>query len=89
MHIWKCYIFAGKQGLKGRSRNKFKRAIEECHVRVQVQGEITPKGGKDQGVTTEHPRGLKRKGRTSCEKTTYQRGDDIAKMMRGPTWKKG
>jgi hypothetical protein len=56
MHIWKCYIFAGKQGLKGRSRNKFKRAIEECHVRVQVQGEITPKGGKDQGVTTEHPR---------------------------------
>jgi hypothetical protein len=24
-------------------------------VRVQEQGEITPKGGNDQGVTTEHP----------------------------------
>jgi hypothetical protein len=43
-------------------------------VRVQVQGEITPKGGNDQGVTTEH--GLKCKGRISCEKTPYfKRGD--------------
>jgi hypothetical protein len=38
-------------------------------VRVQVQGEITPKGGKDQGATTDHPRGLRGKDRTSCEKT--------------------
>jgi hypothetical protein len=69
-------------------------------VRVQVQGEITPKGGNDQGVTTEHPRGLNCKGRSSCEKTPYlKRGDDVAKMMqlkkfkskmmRGPTWRKG
>jgi hypothetical protein len=47
-----------------------------------VQGEITPKGGKDQCVATEHPRGLKRKGRTSCEKTPYlERRDDVTKMM--------
>jgi hypothetical protein len=69
-------------------------------VRVQLQDEITPKGGKDQGVTSEHSQGLKRKDRTSCEKTPYlKRGDDVAKimqlkgfkskMMRGPTWKKG
>jgi hypothetical protein len=30
-------------------------------VRVYELGEITPKGGKDQSVTKEHPRGLKRK----------------------------
>jgi hypothetical protein len=30
-------------------------------VRVQVHNEITPKGGKDQSVTKEHPKGLKRK----------------------------
>jgi hypothetical protein len=35
--------------------------------RVQVQGEITSKGGKDGGATTNHPRGLRHKVRTSCE----------------------
>ena len=50
-------------------------------VRVQVQGEITSKGGKDQGATTDHPRGLRRKVRTSYEKTPYlDRGDDDLKM---------
>ena len=50
-------------------------------VRVRVQGEITSKGGKDQGATTDHPRGLRCKDRTSCEKTPYlDRGDDDAKM---------
>jgi hypothetical protein len=45
-------------------------------VRVQVQGEITSKGGKDQGATTDHPRGLRRKVRTSYEKTplSWSRG---------------
>jgi hypothetical protein len=38
-------------------------------VRVRVQGEITSKGGKDQGPTTDHPRGLRRKVRNSYEKT--------------------
>jgi hypothetical protein len=37
-------------------------------IRVQVRGEITSKGGKDQGATTDHPRGLRCKDRTSCEK---------------------
>jgi hypothetical protein len=37
-------------------------------VRVRVQGEITSKGGEDQGATMDHPRGLRRKVRTSCEK---------------------
>jgi hypothetical protein len=36
-------------------------------VRVRVQGEITSKGGEDQGATMDHP-GLRRKVRTSCEK---------------------
>jgi hypothetical protein len=68
-------------------------------VRVQVQGEITPKSGKDQGATTKYPRGLKCKDWTSREKTPYlECGDDVAKviqlkgfkskMTRGPTWKK-
>jgi hypothetical protein len=38
-------------------------------VHVRVQGEITSKGGKDQGGTMDHPRGLIRKVWTSCEKT--------------------
>jgi hypothetical protein len=37
-------------------------------VRVQVQGEITSKGGKDQRATMDHPRELRRKVLTSCEK---------------------
>jgi hypothetical protein len=46
-------------------------------IRVQVQGEITSKGGKDQGATTDHPRGVRHKDRTSCEKTPcLDRGDD-------------
>jgi hypothetical protein len=50
-------------------------------IRVQVQGEITSKGGKDQGATTDHPRGLRRKVQTSYEKTPYlDRGDDNLKM---------
>jgi hypothetical protein len=36
-----------------------------CLFRVYELGEITPKGGKDQSVTTEHTRGLKRK-RPDC-----------------------
>jgi hypothetical protein len=40
-------------------------------VHVRVQGKITSKGGKDQGAMTDHPRGLRRKVRTSCEKTPY------------------
>jgi hypothetical protein len=50
-------------------------------IRVQMQGEITSKGGKDQGGTTDHPRGLRRKVQTSYEKTPYlDRGDDNLKM---------
>jgi hypothetical protein len=50
-------------------------------VRVRVQGEIASKGGKDQGGTMDHPRGLRRKVRTSCEKAPYlDRGDDNLKM---------
>jgi hypothetical protein len=49
-------------------------------VRVRVQGEITSKGGKDQGAMTDHPRGLRRKVRTSYEKTPYlDRTDDDLK----------
>jgi hypothetical protein len=48
-------------------------------VRVRVQGKITSKGGKDQGAMTDHPRGLRRKVRTSYEKTPYldRRDDDL------------
>jgi hypothetical protein len=50
-------------------------------VRVRVQGKITSKGGKDQGATTDHPRGLRHKVRTSYEKTPYiDRGDVDLKM---------
>jgi pyrimidine operon attenuation protein/uracil phosphoribosyltransferase len=43
--------------------------VQRCSVRVQVQGENSYKGGKDQGATTDHSRGLRRKVQTSCEKT--------------------
>jgi hypothetical protein len=50
-------------------------------VHVGVQGEITSKGGKDQGTTTDHLRGLRCKVRTSYEKTSYlDCGDDDLKM---------
>jgi hypothetical protein len=50
-------------------------------VRVRVQGEITSKGGKGQGATTDHPWGLRRKVWTSYEKPPYlDRGDDNLKM---------
>jgi hypothetical protein len=50
-------------------------------VRVRMQGEITLKGGKDQGATTDHPRGLRRKVQTSCEKPPYlDCEDDDLKM---------
>jgi hypothetical protein len=50
-------------------------------VHVRVQGEITSKGGKDQGAMTDHPWGLRSKVRTSCEKTPYlDRWDDDLKM---------
>jgi hypothetical protein len=50
-------------------------------VCVRVQGEITSKGGKDQGAMMDHPQGLRRKVQTSCEKTPYlDRGDDNLKM---------
>jgi hypothetical protein len=50
-------------------------------VRVQVQGEITSKGGKDQGGMTDHLRGLRRKVRTSYKKTPYLHpGDHNLKM---------
>jgi hypothetical protein len=59
-------------------------------IRVRVQGEITSKGGKDQGATADHPRGLRCKVRTSYEETPYlDRGDDDLKMtqMKGPSAK--
>jgi hypothetical protein len=50
-------------------------------VHVRVQGEITSKGGKDQGGTTNHSRRLRRKVQTSYKKTLYlDRGDDDLKM---------
>jgi hypothetical protein len=50
-------------------------------VRIQVHDKITPKGGKDRSITKEHPRGFKRKDRTSCKKTPYLgREADVAKM---------
>jgi hypothetical protein len=50
-------------------------------VRVRMQGEITSKGGKDQGGTADHPRGLRRKVQTSYEKTPcLDHGDDDLKM---------
>jgi hypothetical protein len=70
MCILKCCVFAGQDGQMGRSNKKFKGANEEF-VCVRVQGEITSKGGKDQGATTDYPRGLRRKVRTSYEKTPY------------------
>jgi hypothetical protein len=49
-------------------------------VRARVQGEITSKGGKNQGGKTDHPRGLRRKVWTSYEKIPYlDRGDDDLK----------
>jgi hypothetical protein len=72
--------FVGKHGQRDGVTTSSKEQMRSS-VRVRVQGEITSKGGKDRGATTDHPRGLRRKVRTSCEKTPYlDRGDDDLKM---------
>jgi predicted FMN-binding regulatory protein PaiB len=51
-------------------------------VRVHELDEITSNGGEDRSVTKEHPRGLKRKDRTSCTENLHLgREDDIVKMV--------
>jgi hypothetical protein len=80
MCIWKYCVFAGNMDKRDRVTTS---SIEQMRifVRVRVQGEITSKGGKDQGGTTDHPRGLRRKVQTSYQKTPYlDRGDDDLKM---------
>jgi hypothetical protein len=75
MCIWKCCAFEGKHGQNGWSHNKFKGANEEFSSCSNA------KGGKDQGGTMDHPRGLRRKVRTSYENTPYlDRGDEGHKM---------
>jgi hypothetical protein len=46
------------------------------HVRVREHDEIIPKDGKDQGVTNEHPLGLK------CERPNFMRENPLS-WMRG------
>jgi hypothetical protein len=80
MCIWKCCVLKEnmdkREGVTTSSKEQMRSSV--C---VRVQGEITSKGGKDQGAMTDHPRGLRRKVRTSCEKTTYlDRWDDDLKM---------
>jgi hypothetical protein len=73
-------FFAEKHGQRGGVTTISKERMRSF-VRVRVQGQIASKGGKDQGGTTDHPRGLRRKVWTSCEKTPYlDRGDDDLKM---------
>jgi hypothetical protein len=80
MCIWKCCVFAENMDKRDGVTTSSKEQMRSF-VRVRVQGEITSKGGKDQGAMTDHPRGLRRKVRTSCEKTPYlDRGDDDLKM---------
>jgi hypothetical protein len=51
-------------------------------IRVREHDEITPKGGKDQNVTKEHPRGLKHKRPNFVREDLHLgREDDIIKMM--------
>jgi hypothetical protein len=64
MCIWKCCVFAGKHGQTGGVTTCSKEQMRSS-IRVQVQGKITYKGEKDQGATTDHPRGPRRKDRTS------------------------
>jgi hypothetical protein len=62
-----------RDGVTTSSKEKMRSSI---HVRVQ--GEITSKGGKDQGGAIDHPRG---EVRTSYEKARYlDRGDDNLKL---------
>jgi hypothetical protein len=80
MCIWNCCVFAGKHGQKAQSQNSSKEQMRSS-TRVRVQCEITSKGGKDQGAMTDHPLGLRRKLRTSYEKTPYlDCWDDDLKM---------
>jgi ribosomal protein S3AE len=57
---------------------------EQLRSIVHVYGldGITSFGGKDRSVTKEHPRGLKRKDRTSCkENLDLGCEDDIVKIV--------
>jgi hypothetical protein len=82
MCIWKCCVFVEKHEQKGRSHNKFKGANEEFRSCSSARRNHFQRWqGPDQGGTTDHPRGLRRKVLTSCEKTPYlDRGDDDLKM---------
>jgi hypothetical protein len=63
MCIWKyCVLQENMEKRDGVTTSSKKQMRSSIHVRVQ--GEITSKGGKDQGGTTDHPRGLRRKVRT-------------------------
>jgi hypothetical protein len=80
MCIWKCCVFAENMDKRDRVTTSSKEQMRSS-VRVRVQGEITSKGGKDQGATTDHLWGLRHKVWTSYEKTPYlDRRDDDLKM---------
>jgi hypothetical protein len=80
MCIWKCCVFAGKHGLKGRSHNEFEGANKEFHSCLSARWNHSQRW-KGPCAMTDHPQGLRRKDGTSCEKTHYiDRGDDDAKM---------
>jgi hypothetical protein len=68
MCIWKYCVFAGKHEQKGRSHNKFKGANEKFRSCSSARRNYFQRW-QDQGDTTDHPRGLRRKVRTSYEKT--------------------
>jgi hypothetical protein len=97
MCIWKCCIFVGKNGLKGRS-HKFKGANEESRSCSTARWNHSQRWQGPRCYIGAFTRS--KAYRTSCEKTPYlKRGDDVAKimqlkgfkskMMRGPMWKKG
>jgi hypothetical protein len=99
MCIWKCYVFAGKHGHKGRSHKKFKGAIEEPCSCLRAWWDHSQRWQGPKCYKGTYLR-IGVKDRTSCEKILHLgREDDIVKMVqmeggkcimtRGPTCAKG
>jgi hypothetical protein len=100
MCIWKCYVFAGKHGHKGRSHNKVQRSNWGVPFVFESMMKSLPKVARIEVLQRNILEDWSVKDWTSCEKTLHLGHEyDIVKMVqlegakcklsRGPTCVKG
>jgi hypothetical protein len=99
MCIWKCYVFVGKHGLKGRSHNKFEEANEESRSCSSAWWNQSQKVARTKVLQRNIPEDYSVKTELHARRPPILDVKMIAKMMqlkgskckmaRGPTWRKG